>query len=654
MKHRFGKYAGRLTFGLILILFLTVVCGISALAGVLTLPDDLKTIEAEAFYGDTSVTEVILPEGLTTIGSKAFANSNVKWIYIPASVTSIADDAFSGIGKTAPYVYPYIKTPANSYAAQWSAAHDPVYPVVDGVAEIRLTREKGMAVGSSLDSSRVSVLPSSAEIEWIADSDNIQISPNGKITVTDEGEAVISFRDVSGKYELNRFQVLPVFLFYAADEPGDDDMLYDPGNNYAYVRWVTPKAIDTGNAMGGWEVDIARRRRTDHTQDTLFINAVGLGSWTVSVPEGADWIHLSTESGTADKITIPDIYTLDENDSPYSRSGIIRFSLGKYTYDYEIEQPGNGEPVVESPLEWFTFSDNGDGTCTLTGYAGPAENDANIVIPHMNGNGLTVTGIGSEAFSGTNGLTGSVTIPYGVTEIGSWAFSQSTITGIKIPSTVCTIGNSAFWNCNGISELRIPEGVTDIEQGAFQHCFGLAAVYLPESVGSIGTDAFGNIDSLLVFGARGSYAETWAQSRNLTFRDLSEMDFSESTVRANMLALQDEYYEGRPWTNNNVYAITLGSMTYNGGGCVAFCYILSDATFSGLPMRELHSFTYDEIRVGDFLRINGNTHSVIVLEKYADHVVIAEGNYNSSIHWGRTLTKEQVEAADYVTTRYPE
>ena len=129
--------------------------------------------------------------------------------------------------------------------------------------------------------------------------------------------------------------------------------------------------------------------------------------------------------------------------------------------------------------------------------------------------------------------------------------------------------------------------------------------------------------------------------------------YAPENVRARMLALQDEYYEGRSWTNSDFYAWNGG--IYTGGyGCVAFAFILSDAAFGNLRARRYYEFTYDELRVGDILRINGNTHTVIILEKHDDHVVIAEGNYNYSIHWGRKLTREKVMTADYILTRYPE
>ena len=128
---------------------------------------------------------------------------------------------------------------------------------------------------------------------------------------------------------------------------------------------------------------------------------------------------------------------------------------------------------------------------------------------------------------------------------------------------------------------------------------------------------------------------------------------SESAVYSAMIALKSTYPEGMPWTNANEYAWK-GGIFDLGYGCSGFAFILSDAAFGDLPARMVTEFTFDDVRVGDILRIKNNTHSVIVLEKHADHVVIAEGNYSSSIHWGRKLTKATVESADYILTRYPE
>lgn len=62
----------------------------------LELPENVSVIEEEAFAG-ISAAIVILPESCREIQSRAFAdNSSLEYVYIPATVTSIASDAFEG------------------------------------------------------------------------------------------------------------------------------------------------------------------------------------------------------------------------------------------------------------------------------------------------------------------------------------------------------------------------------------------------------------------------------------------------------------------------------------------------------------------------------------------------------------------------------
>ena len=64
---------------------------------VLTLPDGIRVIEAEAFMGVSEVDAVELPDGVTTIGDRAFKNmSALKRISIPESVQSIGADILTG------------------------------------------------------------------------------------------------------------------------------------------------------------------------------------------------------------------------------------------------------------------------------------------------------------------------------------------------------------------------------------------------------------------------------------------------------------------------------------------------------------------------------------------------------------------------------
>lgn len=111
-----------------------------------------------------------------------------------------------------------------------------------------------------------------------------------------------------------------------------------------------------------------------------------------------------------------------------------------------------------------------------------------------------------------------------------------------------------------------------------------------------------------------------------------------------MIALKKKYPEGMTWTNDNYYS--------GGYGCAGFAFILSDKAFGNLPAREHTNF--DNIKVGDIIRVDNDTHSVVILSIDKTTVTLAEGNYNSSIHWGRVLTLKQLkETGDYIMTRYP-
>lgn len=89
-----------------------------------------------------------------------------------------------------------------------------------------------------------------------------------------------------------------------------------------------------------------------------------------------------------------------------------------------------------------------------------------------------------------------------------------------------------------------------------------------------------------------------------------------------------------------------------GYGCAGFAFLLSDAAFGDLPARKHRNFS--KIKVGDIVRLEHDRHSVIVLKKEADGVIVAEGNYDDSIHWGRKLLYSEIrKTGTYVFTRYP-
>lgn len=89
--------------------------------GTLSLPKGMTVIEEESFRG-TSAKWAVVPDGVTSIESLAFADCpNLRGVTIPASVSTIAEDAFQGSTNLT------IVGESGSYAEYYAQAHNLVF-----------------------------------------------------------------------------------------------------------------------------------------------------------------------------------------------------------------------------------------------------------------------------------------------------------------------------------------------------------------------------------------------------------------------------------------------------------------------------------------------------------------------------------------------
>ncbi len=132
------------------------------------------------------------------------------------------------------------------------------------------------------------------------------------------------------------------------------------------------------------------------------------------------------------------------------------------------EQPEVPETPVES-TESLTYELNGNAY-TVTGVT---ENVDNIVIPATY-NGLAVTTIGESAFA--------------------YSRHNEDIYSVTIPDSVTTIERNAFYNRDEMTTVNIGQNsqLTTIGNNAFSGNHSLTSIYIPSTVMSIGDSAFNN------------------------------------------------------------------------------------------------------------------------------------------------------------------
>ena len=189
MKNKFRRI---LVFFLVLALTFADIPSIAeGVMEILSLPDALQIIDKEAFYGDSSIDRVVVPEGVREIRERAFAYSSLKETVLPNSLAYIAADAFKGIEN--------LKVIANqgTYAYAWTMAigYINLNPTAVQLSESIISLKIGETANLT-----ASVFPQTADnsILWTTSDADVAMVDQGTVFAVSEGVCTISATAVNG------------------------------------------------------------------------------------------------------------------------------------------------------------------------------------------------------------------------------------------------------------------------------------------------------------------------------------------------------------------------------------------------------------------------------------------------------------------------
>lgn len=436
-----------------------------ALASV-SIPATVTAIRNYAFYRCGSLLTVTIPEDVTEIGNYAFYGTSLTEIVIPDKVTSIGDCSFGSCPHLATVHLPMSLlnwAPNGTFAFKDSTAiRDVYYP--GSAAEMKAHLGSSTRFGDSVtmhfaDDENNNALDGT-DISWQYDDDTktLTVSGEGAIPdferpddapwrcVYDECEALIIKTGVTaiGNYAFADFAISSLSLPSTAKSIGQGAFLYC--HNLTEVTIPEGTLTLTGDSFGDCSGLKTVRLPVSLTSygDSEFFAFVGCDAITDVYYSGTEFM-----------------FSMNLGQSYFPETAEIHY-IG-------IPLPVGGKLTATSTWELdenYTLTISGTGAMpdyehsNDTPWAGYRFDVKKIVI------GEGITHAGGCAFEYCSKVT-EVTLPSTLESIGESAFASGGAGGsLTLPEGLKTIGKDAFW-MNSLTTVTIPAGVTEIGQTAF-------------------------------------------------------------------------------------------------------------------------------------------------------------------------------------------
>ncbi len=401
--------------------------------GEVVLPDGLTSVGDYAFSG-SKLTSIIIPSSVTSIGSYSFYDSALESLTIPSSVTSIGYNAFYNAKALTSIEIPSSVTTISESAFQGAASLTSIV-IPEGVTTIENNTFLG---ATSLESVTI---PSS--VTSIGDCAFFNTKALTSITIPSSVTSILA-RAFYGASSLTSITI-------------PSSVASIGSNVFNGTSSLTSITVEAGNPNYA-SVDGVLLNKSE---TTLMQYPIGSNRSSYTVPSSVKKLGSYSFSGATalSSIVIP--------------VGVTSIDEGVFEEATSLNSVNIPEGVKYIGDE--AFSD--------------ATSLSSITIPS------TVTSIGDYAFYGTTSLA-SITVPSGVTKIGYGAFSSSALTSIIIPDGVTSIYESTFGYTSALTSVTIPASVTYIDYYAFASATALTSISIPASVTTIEQGAFDGASSL--------------------------------------------------------------------------------------------------------------------------------------------------------------
>ena len=513
----------------------------TGIKGHLTLADDITSIGRMAFYDCISLTSITIPEGITSIGDWAFGGcSGLTSITIPEGVTSIEYATFYDCASLTSITIPSSVTSIDE-SAFYGCYH---LFQVENKSDLPITFDNYLDYGHLTENAKLIIDKDGNKIyrdghesftyidtpdgfRFVQDTDGYKLiayignaeTVTLPLTINGNSYLIDQMKGVKNVIIPDGFTIINDWAFEGCDSlisiTIPDSVTSIGGFAFSGCTSIESIAIpDSVTSIGGF----AFYDCTSLTNITIPDSVISIGSSAfyvctslkdITIPNSVTYIDARTFSGCTSltNVTIPSSVT----------------SIGLYAFE-DCESLKN--VLIDDITSWLKLSFD-DAEANPLYYADNLYVDGQLVTQLTIPQG--VTSIGSYAFCNFDGLT-NVSIPSSVTEIGINAFSNSSarisidennhnfaekdgviynkdftqiilvpssVTEVVIPKTVLEIGE-VFQQNKTITSISFEEGTTidRIPSDAFKNCSNLTSITIPDSVTSIEGGAFEDCTSL--------------------------------------------------------------------------------------------------------------------------------------------------------------